>query len=213
MRISIRALAAAAALLAVALLVGCGGDEGGGTGGGTDEGRGLIEAFEAEADSALQQAGVELPTGPGPATMLGDCFILDQSGLETLAKEVGVDDLTVGITVIEGPAEVENLQCFFPPEGLKELALAGVFAGKTPLSPQEFREQIIRNRKGGDDIEGEATGLDPDKVVAIRDEETGVYAWVDDGFYVSITSPHNDPQLGFETLAVAVEQVQQTLDG
>lgn len=202
---SIRRLVTLALAAAALVGVGCGGGE--------DEGADLGQQFATAADRAYEQAGKDRAEDFALQTTLDDCFVLPAGADDALAEAVGLNRLELATVLIGGPPENEMIQCFFGSDGRETQAIGGVFAGTTNLDPGQFRDQIIRNRKGGDDIEGEVPGLDPDRVVAIRDEETGVYAWVDDGFFVSVTSPDPDPEIGYAALGVAVEQVQGALAG
>lgn len=202
----IRRLATLVLAASVLTAVGCGGEEG-------SEGAELGGAFAAAADRAYEAAGKDRAEDFALQVTIDDCFILPAGADAALADAVGLKQLELATVLIGGPPENEMIQCYFGSDGRETQAIGGVFAGATTLTPEQFRDQIIRNRKGGDDIEGNAPGLDPDRVVAIRDEETGVYAWVDDGFFVSVTSPDPDPDIGYAALGVAVEQAQGALAG
>jgi hypothetical protein len=205
-RLILIALAACASLAAA----GCGDDDGGG-GDATDPAT-MKSNFDEKAQAAYDAAGSDRDEDSTRGVVLNEnCFILDQEGADAIAQALGVGSVEIAASsfLAGAPGEEESVSCTLVDD--KGVGFANAIAGTTQASPESIsREGPLIKR-----IKGDAPGLDPEDVAAVDAAFARRFAWISDGFVVSINGPRKgleDETKGFEALSVAVDEVARTLD-
>lgn len=204
LRLTLMALAACATLAAA----GCG-DEGDGGGDATDPAT-MKSNFDEDAAAAYQASGSDREQDSTRGIPLTDnCFVLDQEGADAIARTLAAGPVEIAATsfLAGAPGEEESISCTLVDQ--KGVGFAVVAAGTTQATPASISREGPLVKK----IKGEAPGLDPAEVAAVEAGFARRFAWISDGFVVSINGPRKglDEKKGFEALSVAVDEVARTL--
>jgi hypothetical protein len=188
-----------------------GGD--GGDGGVEPDGARLVRAFQAEAEDAAE-SGEELSEG-GVET---GCFVLDRQGVVAVADALGVDE--------PDRAELDGRAFLLGPEG-ESIGCTIETGDDAPVNVMVSAVSVdrdgwlrdLRRAAGSDtelrDIDGDAPGLHADHVVAVNSDLVATFAWVHDGFAVTMTvlPEAAEPEAGLQALPVLVDAVAASLTG
>lgn len=203
----------------------CSGDDGGGSGdggAGQPDGQALAAAFGDAAEAAYDERGGDRAEDFNEGVVLdGDCFALDGGGVDAIAEALGLDPQDVEIgrgTFLNGnPDRQEILTCPLGGGGGRDRIsfTAGRVSYDRDGLLEQLRESADPDEGPVEEIEGEAPGLAGDQVLAVSRNggETVAYAWVADGFAVTLAflSEVADPDTGFAALSEAVDAVATTL--
>lgn len=203
LRLILIALSACAALA----LAGCGDD-----GGDAADPATMKSNFDEAAAAAYESQGSDRDEDSTRGVVLQDnCFILDQEGADAIGETLGSKPVEIAASsfLVGAPGEEESLSCTLIDD--KGVGFATLVAGTTQATPDSISREGPLVKK----IRGEAPGLDPEDVAAVAAAFARRFAWISEGFVVSINGPREgfeDEAKGFEALSVAVDEVARTLD-
>jgi hypothetical protein len=181
----------------------------------------LAAAFGKLAEKAYAANDLDRDEDYAQGTTVDGCFFLDQRAAEAIADAIGGGHDKTEVAkdnLINGPPEqAETLVCTLSDPEEEDLAsrlIATVGAGTTTLEPEQYVEQALRLGKG-EEIEGDAEGLDPDDVVAFERANVLTFAWISDDFVIGLSAPTRilSVEDGFAALPTVVDEVSRTLLG
>ena len=208
------------ALILIALVLtlgGCGGDDSSDADSSGPDGASLVEAFNALAAQAYEDAGEDRSNG-GAGILIDGCFAADDAAATAIGDAIGAEEFVFQEeNFLQGvPNQEEKLLCAVEaPKGTDgPPPIVNVGVGTTTLS----RDQLLERLLSSDDfdrqeVEGTADGLDPSTVLAADGGGVSQYIWVDGDFTVGISGPTDQltPDEGFAALSAAVDGVESTL--
>jgi hypothetical protein len=196
------------------------GNDGGG--GVQPDGRSLTSAFAEAAQTAYEEAGGDRDEDFSQGVVLrDDCFVVDRSGVASIVDALGLDSGSAEIgrgTYLQGDPNVEETLVCAIVTG-EDPGTINLTVGTVPYDRDGLLAQI-RERADQEDlsievIEGGASGLDGDEVLALSQEDGRflAFAWVGDGFRVSLSfpAPLAEAEEGMRALRAAVDAVGASL--
>lgn len=196
------------------------GNDGGG--GVQPDGRSLASAFGGAAQTAYEEAGGSRVEDFSQGVVLDDdCFVVESSGVASIVDALGLDAGSAEIgrgTYLRGDPDVEETLVCAIVTG-EDPGTINLTVGRVPYDRDGLLAQI-RERADQDDlsievIEGDASGLDSDRVLALSQENGRflAFAWVGDGFRVALSfpAPLAEADEGMRALREAVDAVDAAL--